>query len=694
MHDWILAQINVIDDCEENFQHNNEAGNLRNAINTLNQVTLNLSKGLCAHQEKARELVANARRFHRILDKDLEEVLRDSALFPKSCICSEDRCVSKTCVKSCENACLLKYRLGRWSCPGFNDSTSVHLNAICDGKFDCFDESDERDCSEGKGRGKFEANEAFLKVTKVLEMKMASKENEPVRNELLRLYKSIIFLQHLISASNPNTKYIKIVRDRSFTLLSLIYGNYMRHTYNSNDAEQMYRFLYAVNKILVEALKRSYTGNTKLISSNDCICRKDKCIKLKCSPNCVRACSVESKLTRYYCKESPDNSSVAIGALCNGKKNCPNGDDEINCSAEICRRHHLYSLRLSIQDVGKYRDGTGLGEILKFWRTKASSILLLAEANIGRPTPQYLRQIVKDLLQDLVFAYASFETNKKNIADTAFREFFDLSQRVIYALKTCGKYVCIIFLSFPVSFASAMFRWLEEDTFDCVVGIAIDNSPAGIATFVHDRLLVTAANPLYNVAKHRIKIFAINGNPHSSRTVVVDYITTHRDRNNKWVRIGSNSRHTTIYDLTLISVADNETVFPKHQTLPRRPYYLPLAERESKATANGWTLAGFGFANKRHVRNSNILRAVVYRDQVMVDCRDYLPPAWGDFICILNVENFAAVQSGMPLLHQGVVYGVGSFSYVKDKESILVFTDVRPYRGKLAYLYTIEWWRG
>lgn len=241
---------------------------------------------------------------------------------------------------------------------------------------------------------------------------------------------------------------------------------------------------------------------------------------------------------------------------------------------------------------------------------------------------------------------------------------------------------------------AAMFHWLEDDTFDCTVGIVVDDSPVAVGVFVNDRLVITSANPLDNMPKHRIKIYAINGSPHGSKVVAIDFITTHKERVSKRVRIGSDNRHNTVHDLTLISVIDDETVFSKHQSLPRRPYYLPLAEREAETSTKGWSFAGFGFANKRHVKNSNTLKAVVHRDQVVVDCKEYIHSEWGQFICILNLDNFAGVQSGAPLFHQNAVYGVGSFSFTKNNESILVFTDVRAYRGKLVYLYTKDWWWG
>lgn len=154
IYDEIRVLFDVVSDMQDSFDTNNGTGNIKEIItkvvDTLNNVKLNLSNGICAEQQNASELMANARRYHRILDEDLEEVLRESALFPKSCVCKDDRCVSQTCVTSCKKACLLEYRLGRWSCLAVNGSASIHLNAICDGKLDCYDESDERDCNKGK----------------------------------------------------------------------------------------------------------------------------------------------------------------------------------------------------------------------------------------------------------------------------------------------------------------------------------------------------------------------------------------------------------------------------------------------------------------------------------------------------------------------------------------------------------------
>lgn len=91
--------------------------------------------------------------------------------------------------------------------------------------------------------------------------------------------------------------------------------------------------------------------------------------------------------------------------------------------------------------------------------------------------------------------------------------------------------------------------------------------------------------------------------------------------------------------------------------------------------------ASLGFKSIPSVRNNGILEAVEYHDSdnVTVDCQDWLPVDWGYFICLWNDPDFSGFVAGAMLFSNKTLYGVGSFTLWRGKDSILVFTDVRPY---------------
>lgn len=170
---------------------------------------------------------------------------------------------------------------------------------------------------------------------------MASKENAQVRNDLLRLYNTIYKLQHLLMEPNLKIDELRMLRSKCFDLLSLVYGNYIKNTYNANHVDEMYKFLKSVNEVIVKILKHSNTGNNKIISSYGCICKNSKCIKTYCSPECARACEIEKKLSRYYCKGN-NNQTITVEAVCDSKKDCSDGDDEDTCSGkELMTNFHI-----------------------------------------------------------------------------------------------------------------------------------------------------------------------------------------------------------------------------------------------------------------------------------------------------------------------------------------------------------------
>lgn len=164
----------------------------------------------------------------------------------------------------------------------------------------------------------------------------ATKKRESSHKKFLLLSDSIAKLQKL--TTEPVAKeMIKEQRDKCFSMLGTLYSDTVTQSDISNDFEETYLFLLSINQNLVSALKRSHTGNRKILGYG-CHCRNGTCAMSFCTKTCTKACAVESRLTRYNCFGT--NQSVAIDKICNGVEDCSDGYDEVNCGTgnvrEVC----------------------------------------------------------------------------------------------------------------------------------------------------------------------------------------------------------------------------------------------------------------------------------------------------------------------------------------------------------------------
>ncbi|XP_073962909.1 uncharacterized protein [Choristoneura fumiferana] len=114
-------------------------------------------------------------------------------------------------------------------------------------------------------------------------------------------------------------------------------------------------------------------------------------------------------------------------------------------------------------------------------------------------------------------------------------------------------------------------------------------------------------------------------------------------------------------------------------------------------------IISLGFMDDDHVFNKNHLHTskdYEYDDKVLEDCEEWFPRDWGYFFCVKNDDDFVSIGSGALLVSSKKdsvndtekVFGIGCFMLKKNKASILVFTDIRPYLPQMNM--TCNGWDG
>lgn len=184
-------------------------------------------------------------------------------------------------------------------------------------------------------------------VLKEIELKTASITFEALRFRLQSLHAMVTKLHKLTMKRPPDFVEIKRVRQACFEELSRIYGSTLTQiNLNRDELFNIRYFLVTLNERLISALKRSSTGNDKIISSNGCVCRANQCALPRCSKSCTRACSAEPKLMRFFCNKLSNqlNDSIPLELVCNNKVNCPNGEDEEDCNKGIEKQKQRFDI--------------------------------------------------------------------------------------------------------------------------------------------------------------------------------------------------------------------------------------------------------------------------------------------------------------------------------------------------------------
>lgn len=195
---------------------------------------------------------------------------------------------------------------------------------------------------------KFEANKIYDGVLKTIRTIIGHFGFEMARSQLGQLHDTIRTLQ--IKSMNPKTlnEEFKKFRNKAFMLIVEIYDETLNSVAVELKTESAYDYLESIKEKLIVALKKTFTGNKKIIAPDGCFCRGLECALPVCSRKCVRTCMSKPKLTRYLCT-STNSTSIPFEQICNGKKNCPKGEDEDKCKPG--KKVYAYKFKDSIDSL-------------------------------------------------------------------------------------------------------------------------------------------------------------------------------------------------------------------------------------------------------------------------------------------------------------------------------------------------------
>uniref|UniRef100_A0A2A4IRU6 Uncharacterized protein n=1 Tax=Heliothis virescens TaxID=7102 RepID=A0A2A4IRU6_HELVI len=161
---------------------------------------------------------------------------------------------------------------------------------------------------------------------------------------------------------------------------------------------------------------------------------------------------------------------------------------------------------------------------------------------------------------------------------------------------------------------------------------------------------------------------------------------------------GTDKKHSPVHDLIVLRVDEEfiNTAFTNlfhhdgdiYNNKEGRGYLGPMrthfADVHEKFGVNAM-IYSLGYKTKKEMTDYNKIRPFLIKsvEKSLVNCEEWMPRPWGYFICFNNTDNHYGLGSGAMLFSKYKLFGVGSFLLFRQTKSILVFTDIRPYRKLL-----------